>query len=63
MSNAYLPDGPTQLDMFRKTALLKAPVKRIGGPFNPVPFSKPLENGHITDSKKIAAAAIALVKE
>jgi hypothetical protein len=111
VSNAYLPDGPTQLDMFRKMALLKAndersrkvittgrlimpyypyrgqeaipaamaviaavvreklfgklkgPVKRIGGPFNPVPFSKPLENEYITDSKEIAAAAIALVKE
>lgn len=41
---------------------LKAPVKRIGAPFNPVPFSKPLENEHVTDGKKIAAAAIALVK-
>lgn len=41
---------------------LKAPVKRIGAGFNPVPFSKPLENEHVTDGKKIAAAAIALVK-
>lgn len=41
---------------------LRAPVKRIGAPFNPVPFSKPLENEHVTDGKKIAAAAIALVK-
>lgn len=41
---------------------LKAPVKRIGAPFNPVPFSKPLEAEHVTDGKKIAAAAIALVK-
>ena len=41
---------------------LKAPVKRIGAPFNPVPFSKPLEAAHVTDGAKIAAAAIALVK-
>ena len=42
---------------------LKAPVRRIGASFNPVPFSKPLEDAHVTDSKKIAAAAISLVKE
>ncbi len=41
---------------------LKAPVKRIGAPFNPVPFSKPLEAAHVTDAAKIAAAAIQLVK-
>ncbi len=41
---------------------LKAPVKRIGGSQNPVPFSQPLEAAHITDGAKIAAAAIALVK-
>jgi pyruvate dehydrogenase E1 component beta subunit len=41
---------------------LKAPVERIGASFNPVPFSKPLESAHITDSAQIAAAAIALVK-
>ena len=41
---------------------LKAPVKRIGAAFNPVPFSKPLEAAHVTDGAKIAAAAIALVK-
>ena len=41
---------------------LKAPVKRIGAGFNPVPFSKPLENAHVTDGAKIAAAAIAQVK-
>jgi pyruvate/2-oxoglutarate/acetoin dehydrogenase E1 component len=42
---------------------LKAPVKRIGADFNPVPFSKTLEAAHITDSAKIAKAAIKLVKE
>ena len=42
---------------------LKAPVKRIGAGFNPVPFSKPLENAHITDASKIAATVISLVKE
>jgi pyruvate dehydrogenase E1 component beta subunit len=41
---------------------LKAPVRRLGGSQNPVPFSKPLETEHITDGAKIAAAAIALVK-
>ncbi|KHK90408.1 alpha-ketoacid dehydrogenase subunit beta [Novosphingobium malaysiense] len=41
---------------------LKAPVKRLGASFNPVPFSKPLETAHMTDAAKIAAAAIALVK-
>ena len=41
---------------------LKAPVRRIGAPFTPVPFSKPLESAHITDGAKIAEAAIALVK-
>ena len=42
---------------------LKAPVKRIGAGFNPVPFSKPLETAHITDAARIASAAINLVKE
>lgn len=41
---------------------LKAPVMRAGAPFNPVPFSKPLETAHVTDAAKIAAAAIKLVK-
>jgi acetoin:2,6-dichlorophenolindophenol oxidoreductase subunit beta len=48
-----------QEELFGK---LKAPVKRIGAPFTPVPFSKPLESAYITDGAKIAAAAIALVK-
>ncbi|MEO5598813.1 MAG: hypothetical protein ABIQ66_09350 [Novosphingobium sp.] len=41
---------------------LKAPVKRIGAPFNPVPFSKPLETAHVVDGAKIATAAMTLVK-
>lgn len=41
---------------------LKAPVARLGAPFVPVPFSKPLEAAYITDAAKIADAAIALVK-
>lgn len=41
---------------------LKGPVVRIGAPFNPVPFSKPLETAHMPDAKRIADAAIALVK-
>ena len=28
MSNAYIPDGPTQLEMFKKMALLKANDER-----------------------------------
>jgi len=41
---------------------LKAPVKRLGAPFNPVPFSKPLEDAHVPRSGAIAEAAIALVR-
>lgn len=41
---------------------LKAPVKRIGAPFTPVPFSKPLETAYLPNAEKIAEAAIALVK-
>lgn len=41
---------------------LKAPVKRIGAPFTPVPFSKPLETAFLPSAKGIADAAIALVK-
>lgn len=42
---------------------LKAPVKRLGASFNPVPFSKPLETAHTTDGAKIAEAAINLATE
>ncbi len=41
---------------------LKGPVKRIGAPFTPVPFSKPLETAYLPNAEKIAEAAIALVK-
>jgi pyruvate dehydrogenase E1 component beta subunit len=41
---------------------LKAPVSRVGAPFNPVPFSKPLEAAHVPNSERIAEAAIKLVK-
>jgi pyruvate dehydrogenase E1 component beta subunit len=35
---------------------LKAPVARIGAPFNPVPFAKPLETAHIPTSQRIGEA-------
>jgi pyruvate dehydrogenase E1 component beta subunit len=41
---------------------LKAPVKRMGASFNPVPFTKPLENAHAPKAERIAEAAIALAK-
>jgi pyruvate/2-oxoglutarate/acetoin dehydrogenase E1 component len=41
---------------------LKAPVGRIGAPFTPVPFSKPLETAFLPGAKTVAAAAIKLVK-
>jgi len=40
---------------------LRAPVKRIGAPFVPVPFSKPLETAFVPDPNRIATAAIKLV--
>lgn len=40
---------------------LKAPVKRLGGAFCPVPFSKPLETAFAPQTADIAAAAAALV--
>jgi pyruvate dehydrogenase E1 component beta subunit len=40
---------------------LKAPVKRLGGAFCPVPFSKPLETAFAPQSADIEAAAQALV--
>ncbi|TAL00096.1 MAG: alpha-ketoacid dehydrogenase subunit beta [Rhodospirillaceae bacterium] len=41
---------------------LKAPVVRVGAPFTPVPFSKPLETAFLVNAPRIAEAAIALVK-
>ncbi|WP_340317977.1 alpha-ketoacid dehydrogenase subunit beta [Rhizorhabdus argentea] len=35
---------------------LKAPVRRVGGSFNAVPFSKPLETAHVPDVAKIVDA-------
>lgn len=40
-------------DLFGK---LKAPVARIGAPFCPVPFSKPLESAFLTNDQDIAEA-------
>jgi acetoin:2,6-dichlorophenolindophenol oxidoreductase subunit beta len=40
---------------------LKAPVKRLGGAFCPVPFSKPLETGFAPQTAEIEAAARTLV--
>lgn len=41
---------------------LKAPVERLGAPFAPVPFSKPLEDAYAPNAKRIAEAAITLCK-
>ncbi|KKW91884.1 alpha-ketoacid dehydrogenase subunit beta [Sphingobium chungbukense] len=41
---------------------LKAPVKRLGGAFCPVPFSKPLETAFAPQTADIVAAAEALAK-
>lgn len=40
---------------------LKAPVKRLGGAFCPVPFAKPLETAFAPQTDDIVAAATALV--
>lgn len=41
---------------------LKAPVGRLGAPYAPVPFSKPLEDAFAPNAKRIAEAAITLTK-
>lgn len=41
---------------------LKAPVGRLGAPYAPVPFSKPLESAYAPNAKRIAQAAISLKK-
>jgi pyruvate dehydrogenase E1 component beta subunit len=41
---------------------LKAPVTRLGAPYAPVPFSKPLESAYAPTAKRIAETVIALVK-
>jgi acetoin:2,6-dichlorophenolindophenol oxidoreductase subunit beta len=40
---------------------LKAPVKRLGAAFAPVPFSKPLETAFVPQPADIEAAIRALV--
>mgnify|MGYP001408410235 CR=1 FL=1 len=39
---------------------LKAPVMRLGAPYAPVPFSKPLEMAFAPDAKRIAEAVVSL---
>ena len=39
---------------------LKAPVARLGAPFSPVPFSKPLETVFVPNAERITQAATAL---
>lgn len=41
---------------------LKAPVDRVGAPFAPVPFSKPLEDAFAPSAARIAERAISLCK-
>lgn len=41
---------------------LKAPVERLGAPYAPVPFSKPLEDAYAPKAPVIAEAAISLCK-
>lgn len=42
---------------------LKAPVERLGAPYAPVPFAKPLEDAYAPNAQRIAQAAIQLCKE
>ncbi|MGJ0239800.1 alpha-ketoacid dehydrogenase subunit beta [Novosphingobium fluoreni] len=42
---------------------LKAPVARLGAPYAPVPFSKPLEDAFAPNARRIADAAIELMKQ
>jgi len=46
-----------QTEFFGK---LKAPIDRVGAPFAPVPFSKPLEDAFAPNAAKIAERAISL---
>jgi len=41
---------------------LKAPIARLGAPYAPVPFSKPLESAYAPGAKQIAEKAISLTK-
>jgi pyruvate dehydrogenase E1 component beta subunit len=40
---------------------LKAPVRRLGGPYSPVPFNKRLETAYVVSAETIAAAATELL--
>lgn len=42
---------------------LKRPIARLGAPYAPVPFSKPLEAAYAPDARRIAEAAITLCKQ
>ncbi|WP_294190760.1 alpha-ketoacid dehydrogenase subunit beta [uncultured Sphingomonas sp.] len=42
---------------------LKRPVARLGAPYAPVPFSKPLEAAYAPNASRIAEAAITLCKQ
>lgn len=56
------PDRDTQIEIYRRMALLKANDDRFrklvatGAPYSPVPFSKPLEAQFAPDRMCIAAA-------
>lgn len=41
---------------------LRKPVVRLGAPYAPVPFSKPLEAAYAPDARRIAEAAISLAR-
>lgn len=40
---------------------LKAPVRRLGAPYSPVPFSKPLEDAYIVSPEKVVEAVKGLM--
>jgi pyruvate dehydrogenase E1 component beta subunit len=42
---------------------LKKPIERLGGAYAPVPFSAPLEAAYAPDRKRIAQAALVLVRD
>ncbi|MEP7349456.1 MAG: alpha-ketoacid dehydrogenase subunit beta [Sphingorhabdus sp.] len=42
---------------------LKAPIRRLGAPFAPVPFSKPLEDAFAPNAARIADAIVSLMKD
>jgi pyruvate/2-oxoglutarate/acetoin dehydrogenase E1 component len=41
---------------------LDAPIKRLGGPFTPVPYAPPLEQAWLPSPEKIKASIIELVR-